>query len=359
MTIPPRRLFLAGLCAAVCLAAVAAQAQGGRHPFAVGVNEGAASATGLAGWVLAQESGFYRLLSGAVRAAREGAAAGLPLVWLSFAYGVFHAAGPGHGKGVIAAYMLADERRLARGLAISLAASLLQGAVAVALVGGALFALGAGTRQVASAARVVEIVSYAGVAALGAALTAAKLRAFLSLWRAAPQPDALAAFGPLRPAGAGADFSASRFSAAAGAPLRDALIRGAHVHDAACGHLLTAEAGETARGFSWKKALLTTLAAGARPCSGAILVLVFAAAQDVFAAGVAAVAAMAAGVFLTTGALACLAVFAKGFAQKLLGRESFRGALAGRAFELMASLCVLGFGLALLAATLAGARFGG
>ena len=47
----------------------------------------------------------------------------------------FHAAGPGHGKAVIASYMMANDRRCERGVALALLAALLQGAVAVALVG--------------------------------------------------------------------------------------------------------------------------------------------------------------------------------------------------------------------------------
>ena len=90
--------------------------KGVHHPFAVGVNEGAASVDGVGGWILAQESGFYRLLTGAIRAVKESGSAAWMLAALSFGYGVFHAAGPGHGKAVIASYMVANERVLRRGL---------------------------------------------------------------------------------------------------------------------------------------------------------------------------------------------------------------------------------------------------
>ena len=63
--------------------------------------------------------------------------------------------------------------------------------------------------------------------------------------------------------------------------------------------------------FSWS----TVIAAGARPCSGAILVLVFALAQGVDR--LAAALAIAIGTGLTTGALVATAVFAKSFAEKL------------------------------------------
>ena len=50
------------------------------------------------------------------------------LVGLSFAYGVFHAAGPGHGKAVISSYMLANEVALRRGIMLSFVSAFLQGA---------------------------------------------------------------------------------------------------------------------------------------------------------------------------------------------------------------------------------------
>jgi ABC-type nickel/cobalt efflux system permease component RcnA len=90
------------------------------------------------------------------------------------------------------------------------------------------------------------------------------------------------------------------------------------------------------------------IAAGARPCSGAILVLVFAMAQGLFAAGVAAAFAMAIGTAMATGALAWVAVFAKSTAMRLASGENSRLALVARGFEFAAALAVLAFGVALL-----------
>ena len=57
------------------------------------------------------------------------------LAGLSFLYGVFHAAGPGHGKAIIASYMIANERALRRGTKIAFLAAALQGCVAVLIIG--------------------------------------------------------------------------------------------------------------------------------------------------------------------------------------------------------------------------------
>ena len=56
---------------------------------------------GIAGWLIAKQAEFYRMLSGTIRAAKTDGSAVWLLMGISFAYGVFHAAGPGHGKAVI------------------------------------------------------------------------------------------------------------------------------------------------------------------------------------------------------------------------------------------------------------------
>jgi nickel/cobalt exporter len=104
----------------------------------------------------------------------------------------------------------------------------------------------------------------------------------------------------------------------------------------------------------WKTASLTVLAAGTRPCSGAILVLVFALAQGMFLAGIGAVFAMSLGTAVTTGALAAFAVFAKNLAMKFSRPGSRRAVLIVRAIEIAAALSVIGFGGLLLIATLTG-----
>jgi nickel/cobalt exporter len=323
-------------------------AQGAHHPFAVGANEGAAGgAEGLSGWLLGMESGFLRLLTGAIRAAKQSNASAWSLAGLSLAYGVFHAAGPGHGKAVIASYMLANESVLRRGLAISLAAALLQGLVAIAIVGTAALVLGATAKRMTAAANMVEIVGYAGIVVLGASLVYTKGAALLSAWRAAPFETPEFAPAGFRPSQAGGGRS-NRFSAEDCSAAR---LRGSD-----CGHFHAPDPRALESGFSWKTAALTVLAAGARPCSGAILVLVFAAAQGIFLAGIGAVAAMSLGSAATTGALAALAVLAKKTATKYAKAGAWRTLIAGRLFEAGAALAVLLFGLALLVAALSGAR---
>ena len=311
--------------------------QGVHHPFAVGANEGAVSSTqGIMGWILAKESGFYRLLSTAIRAAKLSGGAPWGLIALSLGYGIFHAAGPGHGKAVIASYMLANERALRRGLVIAFGAALLQGLSAVAIVGISAIVFQAAAARMTAAANVVEIVSYAGIALLGAALVTVKGAALLAVWRMAPAGAATAGVG-----GTASIFRADDCMAD-------------HVHGPGCGHFHAPDPRTLGAGFSWKSAVLTMVAAGARPCSGAILVLVFALAQGIFSAGIFAVVAMSLGTAITTAALASAAVFAKNTAVKYAKPGSRKALMAGRLFEFGAAAAVLGLGVTLLLAVLAG-----
>ncbi len=90
------------------------------------------------------------------------------------------------------------------------------------------------------------------------------------------------------------------------------------------------------------------LAAGIRPCAGALIVLVFALSQGVFAAGIAATFAMALGTALTTGAIAALAVFFKAAALRIAGGRGASGAIAIAGLELLAAAFVLVLGASLL-----------
>src|SRR3954454_17674984 len=158
-----------------------------RNPFGVGVREAAPSAQGLGAWILAVQGGFYRSLQAAVLAKADGEAL-WSLTGIGFAYGVFHAAGPDHGKAVIAAYLMSSERALVKGFAMSLAAALVQALVAVTLVGVAAVLLHATAAAMSWVTHVVEITSFAAVAALGCLLVWRKTGKVLSVVAPAHDP---------------------------------------------------------------------------------------------------------------------------------------------------------------------------
>ncbi len=283
-----------------------------RNPFSGGaLREAAPSASGIGGLILAWQSAFYVSLRQALSALREGGGV-LPLAGLAFAYGVFHAAGPGHGKAVISAYIVASGGALRRGAALSLAAALVQAVVAIALVGIFALALGATAARINAAMGTIETASFAAIAAFGLWL----------LWRQA---------GRLLSARADAAALACDDGCAHGPSPADAM-----------------------RPATLRETIGIVLAAGSRPCAGAVIVLVFALSQGLVLAGIAAVFAMALGTAMTTAALAALAVYAKRAALAVAGGAPGRALLAGAAIELAAAAFVALLGLSLLAGLWAG-----
>jgi nickel/cobalt exporter len=300
--------------------------------------------SGFMGWIMAQQSAFYRQMAGAIKAAKEDGSALWTLVGISFAYGVFHAAGPGHGKAVISSYLIADNATWKRGALLAIISALVQALVAIAVVGIAAVALGATARTTSSAVRWIEIAAYSLIIAFGLYLLWKKGRSFLAAWRAKPDAHAHVHHDH--------GHSHSHDHAHHHHHTHDH----DHVHDARCGHSHGPEPAEL-KGDDWfRRGMVAAVAAGMRPCSGAILVLVFALAQGIFFSGVAATFAMAAGVAITVTTIAVLAVFGKSLAVRLSGAMGGRSDLALRGIEVLGALFVIAFGALLLTGYLASER---
>lgn len=332
------RLLVAAIAAIAVIAVIAvialttlaggAFAQTARNPFAIAGGEGAvAPGGGALGLVLAWQSWFHSQMSAAALALTTRGSALWTLGAASFAYGVLHAAGPGHGKAVLSSYMVANEASLRRGLALSLLAALLQGAAAIALVAAAALLFRATATDMRRAGGVIETLGYLCVSALGARLVYLKGKSFFTEARR----------------------RRSRFFC-------EALEHESAAHGPGCAHALVFEQAAKADALSWRSAAGVVLAAGLRPCSGAILILVLTLSHGLLAAGVAAVTLMSLGAAITTGLLAAAAVYAKAATRRLAARRSPNASLLMRGVELLAAALVLCLGLALLAgsATLAG-----
>jgi nickel/cobalt transporter (NicO) family protein len=316
-----------------------------------------AAADGIAGWLLAKQAEFYRMLSGTIRAAKTDGSAVWLLMGISFAYGVFHAAGPGHGKAVISSYLVANEETWKRGITLSFASALLQALVAVAVVGIAAALLGATAGTMKQALWWIEIVSYALIAAMGARLLWVKGRAFVHEWSAMRAPKSVGA------AATHAQDHHHHHHDHAHHPHEHAHHHGGpahgepgHVHDEHCGHSHGPTPDQLSGPGGWTRGLTAIVAVGLRPCSGAILVLVFALAQGIFWAGVAATFVMGLGTAITVAIIATLTVTATAFAARLAATRTGYGSLALRGIEVAAAAVVLCFGIALLAGYMASER---
>jgi nickel/cobalt transporter (NicO) family protein len=209
-------------------------------------------------------------ISAAFREVRDGGSRGAlaAILGLAFLYGVLHAIGPGHGKAVVASYFVANRARWTGGIAMGSLISLIQGATAIVLVG--LLAVVLQWRQfdVLNRATLVEFVSYGLIALLGVVM----------LWRG------IAGHGSAHDHGAAHDHDHDHAPSGGGTALRGRLV----------------------------------LAAGLTPCASAIIILLFALANQALLIGIVAVASLSLGMAITVSAIGVASV---------LGRRALVGAL--------------------------------
>jgi ABC-type nickel/cobalt efflux system permease component RcnA len=307
---------------------------------------------GLIGWLLAKQSEFYREMSSTIRAAKSDGSAVWGLLAISFAYGIFHAAGPGHGKAVISSYLVANQETAKRGIVLSFVSAMLQSLVAVLIVAIGAWLLNITAKTMCGAERVIAIASYGLIAAFGARLVWTKGAGFIRALQAhSPGPElalASASRGHVHHHDHDHSHDGPHDHAHHDHAHHDHGHDHVHVHDEHCGHSHGPMPGELAGPGGWSRGLSAIFAVGLRPCSGAILVLVFALAQGLFWAGIAATFVMGLGTAITVAAIAVLAVTAKGIAHRISGASDGRGALVMRGIEFAAAGLVLLFGIGLL-----------
>src|SRR6202048_5233574 len=128
-----RAYALIGLAAAGCIMSIAAHAA--TSPFGIATPDTSGSYFGgplgpVFAWVAVHQAAFYRSLTAALASLKANPAGLWLLLGLSFAYGVFHAVGPGHGKAVISSYLMANQETARRGIVLSFASALMQSLVA-------------------------------------------------------------------------------------------------------------------------------------------------------------------------------------------------------------------------------------
>ncbi|WP_018235685.1 nickel/cobalt transporter [Ensifer sp. BR816] len=335
------------LAAGLLLAALSAAVAMAQSPLGIGSAEPSIPTTGVFGgffaWVNMEQQSFYRLLTGALKGMRENPWQLWSLIGLSFTYGVFHAAGPGHGKAVISSYMIANETELKRGVLLSFLSSIVQGVVAILLIGAVYLVLRGSSVNMTRATHSLEVASYALIAAFGGWLVFRKLR---SMMRPAASDHAHHDHGHHDHGHHDHDHS-------------DHHHDHGHAHAAGevcatCGH---AHAPDPAllKGdrFALSEAWSAIIAVGLRPCSGALIVLSFALLNGLYLGGVLSVFAMSIGTAITVSILATLAVTAKGFALRYASSQSAAARLS-HGIEIAGALLVLFLGLVLLGAALQG-----
>ncbi|HMR29358.1 MAG TPA: hypothetical protein PKA13_01470 [Geminicoccaceae bacterium] len=219
-----------------------------------------------------------RTISQQMRAIRDGRTTA-PLMLgllLAFAYGAIHAAGPGHGKLVVMTYFLSRDAKIGRGLLMGVQIAVMHVLSAIVVVVFADFLLRKGFGGAPSEVPAVRFVSYGLILLIGLAM----------LWRAARRA--------MQPAHGHH-----------------------HHHDHACG--CGARHGEGG---------LLSFGVGLVPCTGSVLILLYAMANGILPAGLMLVATIALGMALTMGGLGLLSVLARRFVADRLSGGSGRLAAA-------------------------------
>ena len=276
-------------------------------------------AADLAAWARAGQAETQQAMARLLRAVRAGEAGAMAgLMGLCFAYGFFHAAGPGHGKVLLGGYGMAARVGPLRLSGLALASSLAQAASAVVMVyaGVWLFEL---TRQrmTGLAEELMAPASYGAVAAIGAWLSLRGARR----WRSAA--------GQAGPARLDGDTCAD------------------------CGHRHGPTAAEAARVTSWRDAAALVGAVAIRPCTGALFLLILTWRLGIEAAGILGAFVMGFGTASVTVAVALASVALREGALARLATTDGRGlARALTVLEIGAGLVIAALALHLMRATL-------
>lgn len=226
----------------------------------------------------AQRHLHEQLIVAVERAVSPGLAGSAGLAAVSYLYGIVHAAGPGHGKAVLTTYLLTYGTAVRRGLMLSLASALCQGLCAILLVTTVTRILDWSAARMQTATAIMESASFALVALVGLFLMGRSVR-LLRRHVGISLPPRLA-----------------------GEPI------------CTCGHQHAPDHHAIMKTQSWREALAVILAIGARPCTGAILVLLATHAFDKPILGIASVLAMSLGTATAVGLLAGIAICARGTA---------------------------------------------
>jgi nickel/cobalt transporter (NicO) family protein len=265
-------------------------------------------------WILAAQAALNRRLMETVHVIKEEnwLSSTMTLVLIAFGYGVAHAAGPGHGKAVISSYVLTNEETLRRGVALSFLAAIFQALSAILIVGVLLVALRVAPLSLRVTEARLETLSWLLIAGVGVWM----------LWR---QLGFSAANKPM-----GGDVPAESRRA----------LASRHVHgpDCGCGHAHMPNPHHVPETWSWRKAMPIALAIGIRPCTGALLLLIFSVGQGLFWAGVLGTLAMAAGTALTVSGLATFAISSRHWAVRLSGPERPWGGRLTQSIGVVAAL---------------------
>ena len=286
------------------------------------------------GWVYTHMKNFHTMLTESVGKLADDPSptTAITLIVGSFLYGVFHAAGPGHGKVILSTYLLSQPEKIKKSVGLAIASSLVQGLVAILLVYGFFYLFGLVSRDMKIAVAWSERLAYAMVATLGVVLILRGLKATYAQMHSTPS-------------------MAHQHSSSHDDHPHDHSHH--HHHDVdgvctTCGHAHVPTNDQIDNAKDWRTSLAVIFSIGMRPCSGAVLVLVFARFSGVSWAGAAAVMAMSMGTAITVSMMAMATVGAREFAVRMLGSTNGLVGTLGNVTAVLGGLILTSMGLGLI-----------
>ena len=293
---------------------------------------GLGGAEALGRWAASGQREVQNAMAGGLRRLRAGdPAAFWALMGLCFAYGFFHAAGPGHGKILIGGYGVARRVAMLRLSVLAVLSSLAQAVTAVVLVYAGVLALDLTRAQmVDTAERIFAPASYAMIALVGLWLAWRGARRLLRR----PAPTVAATAGPAH--GHGHDHHHDHH----GHHHHEHHHHHDHGDDCECGHAHGPSPAQAENVRSLRDALLLIGTIAMRPCTGALFILILTWQMDIRMAGILGAFAMALGTASVTVLVAILAVIFREAAMFQIGGDGARARRAMGALELTAGVVI-------------------
>ena len=289
--------------------------------------------------------------------------AGSYLIGFSFIYGMLHSLGPGHGKVIVSTYLATHPTKAKASLVLTIVSAFLQALVAILLVSVLLWGFSASMRMVNDKANMFVSLSFALVALVGALIC---WKALGNIYRSIRKPKLKVKAITTLAADTSSPISvqspmALRSSVPAGSMMltpSNALQTVEHAHadhshaDCGCGHQHVADANAINKASTFREYAGIIVTIGVRPCTGAIMVLLFANMVGLYWMGVVSAFAMAIGTAFTTSTIAIMTLTGKNLVKRYLeaGNKKNSASLkaAGHYLQLFGGVLLILIGLLLM-----------
>jgi len=242
------------------------------------------------------------------------------LLVLSILYGALHSLGPGHGKLIVTTFLATHPSKVKHSLILTIVSALMQAVVAILLVSILVFLFNNSMRDVNG--KTVELISlsFLIMALLGAFIIFRALKKLYTTFKSTQVEHVH----------------------------HDHHEHDHHDHDGhCCGHKHFASAEEINNATTWQAYAGIIVSIGIRPCTGAIMALLFANVIGIYWLGVVSAFMMAIGTAITTSTIALLTISGKKMINGYLNHNGNKNATRSTLLQLTGGVILLLLGLLL------------